>query len=102
MKKPIKILALSLLLILLIATLVSCARPAKNPETAKAALVTAGYEVDLINGDLLTVLDFEGLKTLIFAANPENERDNVTIYYFANAAAANAAFESIKEKAVEH
>ena len=100
MKKLVKISALALVLIMMVAVFASCAAPAKDPKDAKKALEDAGYEVTLIDGDMAAMIGVKGLEAAIMAYSEENEDDGVFIYYFEDKDAANEAWEDI-EKEVE-
>lgn len=100
MKKLVKISALALVLIMMVAVFASCAAPAKDPKDAKNALEDAGYEVTLIDGDMAAAVGVKGLEAAIMAFDPENDDEGVFIYYFEDKDAANDAWEDI-EKEVE-
>ena len=77
MKKLVKISALALVLIMMVAVFASCAAPAKDPKDAKKALEDAGYEVTLIDGDMAAMIGVKGLEAAIMAYSEENDDDGV-------------------------
>lgn len=103
MKRPLKLTALSLAMLMMIFTLVSCMGPAKDPEKAKAALEENGYVATLKNGKLVEVvamaLGIDDLDAQITAISKEDIDDFITIYYFETKDAADAAWDKVKKEA---
>ena len=103
MKKLFKITSLTLVLLMLIASLVACGGPAKKPADAKAALEANGYSVVLSEGKALeaiaSLLGIDDLDAKIVATSKEDLDDYVTIYYFEDADDAEAAWEKIQTEA---
>ena len=105
MKKFVKILSLSLVAVMLLAMLASCA-PASDPGKAvealkaegytalrdnnviPAAFKLAGYSLDVVVTGTKTIKDKDGKKTV----------ESVTIFYFANKEDAEKAFDKVKDK----
>lgn len=96
MKKFTKILALTLVLVMSVVLLASCAAPNKDPEKAKAALEENGYKVVLV--DKTAGLIYEDLDVQITAFDDDDNA--IFIYYFKNKDAANDAWDDI-EKEIE-
>ena len=100
MKKFTKILALTLVLMMSVALFASCAAPNKDPEKAKEALEKAEYEVIYADEELAELaagmLGVEKVTALISASKGD---DAIEIFYFEDAAAANDAFDTVKEMA---
>ena len=105
MKKFVKILSLSLVAVMLLATLASCA-PASDPDKASQALKDDGYKVvkdttilpdafKLLQYDLDAVLT--GTKT-VKDKDGNNKVETVTIFYFANKEDAEKAYEKVKDE----
>ena len=102
MKKSFKFLALSLVLVTLVAAFASCGAPAKNPDDAKAALEDNGYAV--LQSDLLaSALALAGIKDVDSivsgSATIDDKFETVTILYFKDKDAANEAWENAQKYA---
>ena len=102
MKKSFKFLALSLVLVTLVAAFASCGAPAKNPDDAKAALEDNGYAV--LQSDLLaSALALTGIKDVDSivsgSATIDDKFETVTILYFKDKDAANEAWENAQKYA---
>ncbi len=103
MKKAIRLLALSLVLVTLVAAFASCGGPAKNPDDAEAALKENGYVV--VKSDLLvtTALSVAGVKdvdsVVSGSATIDDKFETVTILYFEDKDAANEAWENAQKYA---
>ena len=95
MKKSItKIIALSLVAVMMCFALASCGAPNKNPEKAKAALEKAGYTVQYTeaNPD-----EAEGVTGVLVATEKDSE-NGVYIIYFESASAAKDAWKDAKDE----
>ena len=88
MKKFVRILALSLVAVMLCASLVACA-PSKDPDKAVAALKEAGYTAVKV-GDYVS-------GTKIVEEDGEKKVEHVTIYYSDTKDDATAAMEKIQK-----
>lgn len=106
MKKFVRILALSLVSIMLLATLASCGAPAKDPADAKAALEEADYIV-LIDDKLTPAAfkvagyDLSSVLTATKISKDDEDKtvvDHVTVYYFVDKDAATKAMDKVKEE----
>ena len=103
MKKAFRLLALSLVLVTLVAAFASCGTPAKNPDDAEAALKENGYVV--VKSDLLvtTALSVAGVKdvdsVVSGSATIDEKLETVTILYFKDKDAANEAWENAQKYA---
>lgn len=102
MKKSIvRILALSLVAVMMCVALVSCA-PNSNPEKAADALKDNGYTVTTVENEGLgalamaafTAAGIEDLECVVSGTNKDGE--HVTIFYFEDSKAANAEWEDVK------
>jgi len=108
MKTTLRILALSLVAVLLVGALAACG-PNKDPKKAAQKLKDAGYEViSVTKGDTLgdaaiaaaeKALDITGLEAAVVGSKGESEDDAeyVSIYYFDTAAHAKDAFDKLKK-----
>ena len=99
MKKFTRILALTLVLVMSVAMFASCAAPNKDPKKAKEALEKNDYTIALfVEGEEAeaagAVMKLEKLTGLISASK---DKDLVEIFYFEDAAAADAALDTIQE-----
>ena len=98
MKKFTKIIALTLVLIMSLAILTSCAVPNKAPEKAMKALEKNGYDATLIDG-VIAANQFKGCEYYIIAGD---ENDNtLLVYYFRDKNFANEAWDSLDEDAAK-
>ena len=93
MKKFTKILALTLVVIMSVMVLASCAVPAKDPEKAKEALEDNDYEVRLIDDKKL--LD-DGVEAQLTAYNDDEEY--IIIVWYKDAKDAKEAYDDLKEE----
>lgn len=98
MKKTIKIVAVAMVAVMLMLALVSCgAKPNSDPEKAKEALKDNGYIVANISA-----FGIADCKENISATKIDGEsKEAVTIFYFENSDAADAAYDQIKKLADE-
>ena len=98
MKKFTRVLCLTLVAVMLCGVLASCGGPAKDPADAKAALKDNGYTVTAMDSSLIStmasVLGFKGLEAVV---NGEKDGEVVSIYYFEDADAAEAAYEKVEK-----
>ena len=103
MKKLFKITSLALVMLMLIASLVACGGPAKEPADAKAALEANNYTVALSEGKALeaiaSMMGIDDLDAKIVATSKDDLDDYITIYYFEDADDAEAAWAKIQEEA---
>jgi len=93
MRKIISTILVCVLLLGCVAALASCGTPDSDPKAAKAALEEEGYTVTLKE-------NYGEYDATIFAYNnniKEKKYDEITIYYFKDAAAANAAWDTLSE-----
>ncbi|MBQ8408037.1 MAG: hypothetical protein IJY39_04160 [Clostridia bacterium] len=103
MKKSIvKVLALTLVAVMMCLALVSCGGPAKDPADAKAALDENGYTATKIDNDglgalALAALSVAGIKDVECVVSGTNsDGEHVTIIYFEDKDAANAEWEDVQ------
>ena len=103
MKTFVKVLALSLVAVMMCAVLVSCGGPNKDPKKAAEALEEAGYAVQLVDENMP-----EGYEATIIATkiDLENEKvDFISIAYYSDTEVLNADWEeaqdSVKDMAEE-
>ncbi len=103
MKKSIvKVLALALVAVMMCAVLASCSAPASNPDDAEKALKDNGYTVVRVDNSgfgaiglaVFTAVGIEGIETVITATNGD---EAITVFYFADADAANAEWEDVQK-----
>ena len=106
MKKALKITALCLVLVMLAATLASCGGPNADPDKAEKALKENGYTV--LHGDADDIgIEVKGIKNVLFGMDAnidfgnlsESKVNGITIIYFEDKAAANDAWEDVKDYA---
>ena len=106
MKKTLRLIALSLVLIMTLALLASCGGPNKDPEKAEKALKENGYTV--LHGDADDIgIEVKGIKNVLFGMDAnidfgnlsESKVNGITIIYFEDKAAANDAWEDVKDYA---
>ena len=103
MKKTLRLVALSLVLVTLVAAFASCGGPAKNPDDAKAALKENGYTV--VESELLLTgaLSLAGIKdvdsVVSGSAVIEEKFESVTILYCEKKDAAHEAWENAQKYA---
>ncbi len=103
MKKFVKILSLSLVAVMLLAMLASCA-PASDPDKADQALDEKGYIVvkdTKVIPAIYKALGYD-LDAVVTGAKTATDKDSnktieyITIYYFANKEDAEKAYEKVK------
>ncbi len=108
MKTFAKILCLSLVAVMLCATLASCA-PAAKAEDALAALKENGYTAvksDLLGAAGLAALGIKGVDSVVTGTKTETKDDKttvetITIIYFTDANSAKTAEEKVTSKSDE-
>ena len=93
MKKFVRILALTLVAVMLCASLASCGGPNKDPEKALASLKEEGYTAVKV-GDYVS-------GTKIVEEDGKQMMEHVTIYYYETKDDATAAMEKIQKLADE-
>ena len=105
MKKFTRILCLALVAVMLCATLASCGGPASNPDDAVAALKENGYTAakdNLIVPAALTLAGVKDIDTVISGTKVEEDVfETITVIYFIDSDAAEAAFEKVEKYASE-
>lgn len=106
MKKAIKLIALSLVLVMAVLALASCAAPNADPAKAKEALEKNDYKVQKLDGKLSTaavsLIIGEDVECMITAQKVDKEAESIellTILYFEDADNANDAWEKAQEYA---
>ncbi len=103
MKKFTKIIALTLVLVMSVVLLASCGAPAKKPGDAEAALKENGYITtydSTVTPNLLAVAGIRDVSTVVTGTKIDGENsEHVTILYFKDKDAANAAWEKAEEYA---
>ena len=105
MKKFTRILCLALVAVMLCATLASCGGPASNPDDAVAALKENGYTAakdTLIVPAALKLAGVKDIDTVISGTKIEEDVfETITVIYFTDSDAAEAAFEKVENYASE-
>ena len=105
MKKFTRILCLALVAVMLCATLASCGGPASNPDDAVAALKENGYTAakdTLIVPAALKLAGVKDIDTVISGTKIEEDVfETITVIYFTDSDAAEAAFEKVESYASE-
>ena len=99
MKKTLRILAFAMVAIMLCLCLASCGGPAADPDKAIEALEENGYEADdsaLVKAGL-KVLGVDDIDEVVYAIN--DDLKTLTIIYFDDKDAADAAWEDVQEYA---
>jgi len=106
MKKAIKLIALSLVLVMAVLALASCAAPNADPAKAKETLEKNGYSVQKLDGKISTTaistIVGEDVDCVITAEKIDKEAESLEILcvlYFEDAEDANDAWEKAKEYA---
>ena len=106
MKKALRILALSIVLVTLVAAFASCGAPAKEPADALAALKANEYaaaEDPYIIPLALKILGVPDAKTVISGTKiADGKTEHITIIYFESSADAKDAWEKVEEYAEEN
>ena len=100
MKNVIKVLALSLVMVMMLGLLVSCGGPNADPDKAEKALEDAGYEVTHADNEAEAFFMggwYDGCEDVIFAYNEDNEDDAIYIWYFEEKENADEAWEDIED-----
>ncbi len=102
MKKSIvKVLALSLAVMMCVA-LVACGAPASNPDDAEKALKDNGYVVvrvddEGLGGLAMAAFKLAGIDNVATVITGTNGDEAITIFYFDEAADANAEWEDVQK-----
>ena len=105
MKKTLRLLAISLVLVTLVTALASCGGPAKDPDDALAALKANEYVA--VKSDVLvtTALAVAGVKNVDAvvsgSATIDDKFETITILYFEDKDAANEAWENAQKYATD-
>ena len=102
MKKTIRLIALSVLLVMAVLAFASCATPNADPDKAVAALEKAGYDAAVIDsGTLYNVYKAFGgkLEAIVSGSKGLLSGDGITILYYETADDAKDAFEAVEEYA---
>lgn len=102
MKKALRIVALALVLVTMVAAFASCGGPAKDPDDAIAALKDNGYTAgeDKIVIPLALTAHGVDTKSVVSGTRIEDGKtDHITIIYFDDKDAANEAWEKVEEYA---
>ena len=102
MKKAIKLLALSLVLIMSVMLLASCGAPNSDPEKAIASLKDNGYSAakdDTWIPAALKILGADAETVVTGTAKIDGKTEHVTIVYFDDAEDAKEAWEEVKKYA---
>lgn len=106
MKKALRFLALSLVLVTILASLASCGGPAKDPADALAALKENEYvaaEDKLIVPTALKLVGVDGIDSVVSGtATIDKKVEHVTIIYFEDKDAANDAWEKVEKYATDN
>lgn len=103
MKKFVKVLALTLVLVMSVAMLASCGAPNKDPEKALEALKENEYNAAKDSTIIPVALALVGVKDIDCVvsgtAKIDDKLEHVTIIYFEDKDAAEAAWEKVQEYA---
>ncbi len=106
MKKSIKVLALAVVMLTVVAMLASCGGPAKDPSKALEALKKNDYTAerdDTIIPLGLALVGVEGIDCVVSGTKlTGDEKGHVTIVYFDSADEAEAAFEKVEKYAKDN
>ncbi len=104
MKKTVRILALSLVFVMLALVLVSC-KPNSNYNKAKENLDKKGYDVSLLTDSISTTgaevfYGIENVEAILSASKKvDGKYEGVTVFYFKDATSAKNALQKIESKA---
>lgn len=103
MKNVLKLLAISLVLVVMLGALASCGGPNADPEKAEDALKDNDYEVIVADDKVsLAFYGLDNLECVITAYSEEDEDDAIMIFYFEEKEDADEAFDSeIFEELIE-
>ncbi len=103
MKKALRLVALSLVLVTLVAAFASCGGPAKDPDDALAALKENEYKAGKSEAIAVGALALFGIKdvdaVVSGSATIDDKFETVTILYFKDKDAANEAWENAQKYA---
>ena len=103
MKKTLRLMAMALVLVTLVAALASCGAPAKDPDDAVAALKENEYIATkdlIVTPNLMKAFGIDGITAVVTGtAIIDKKAEHVTIVYFASKADAKDAMEKVKEYA---
>ena len=104
MKNVLRLVALSLVLLVMLGALVSCGGPNADPEKAEKALKDNDYDVEVIDSKIALALlglsdDVDNIECVIMASSEEDRDDGIFIFYFEEKEDADNAFESLEEYA---
>ena len=95
MKNVLRLVALSLVLVVMLGALVSCGGPNADPKKAEEALEDNDYVVIVADNKIsLAVYGLDNLDCVITAYNEEDEDDAIIIFYFDDKEDADDAFDS--------
>ena len=103
MKKTVRILALSLVFVMLALVLVAC-KPNSSYSKAKENLEKKDYSVSLLTDSISTtaaevLYGVENIEAILTASKKVDKKyDGVTVYYFKDSTSAKNALEKIKAK----
>lgn len=102
MKKTLRLIALSLVLVMAVLALASCGAPNSDPDKAKKALEEEGYTVILIDSEaaLATYKALYGgdLEAVLTATKGLLSGNALTILYYGSSADADAAYDAVKKE----
>ena len=106
MNKTIRVIAVAMLALILVLSLASCGGPNPDPEKALASLKENGIvwaaKDDYVIPTALKIANVDGVKTAVSGTGKiDGEWAHVTIVYFNDAAAADAAYESVEDYAAK-
>ncbi len=106
MKKALRVLALSIVLVTLVAAFASCGAPAKDPADALAALKENEYaaaEDKFIIPLALKAANVQKVDTVVSGTKvTEDGTEHITIVYFEDKDAANDAWEKVEKYAEDN
>ncbi len=102
MKKTIRLIALSMVLVMAVLAFASCGAPNSDPDKAKKALEEEGYSVLIIDSEaaLATYKALYGgeLKAVLTATKGILSGNALTILYYGSSADADAAYDAVKKE----
>ncbi|MBQ7347139.1 MAG: hypothetical protein IJW55_04205 [Clostridia bacterium] len=106
MKKALRILALSIVLVTLVAAFASCGGPAKDPDDALAALKENDYaaaEDKVLIPLALKALGVDDIDSVVSGTKTADGKvEHITIVYFEDKDAANEAWETVEKYAEDN
>ena len=103
-KSIIRVIALSLIAVMMCFALVSCGGPNSDPDKAKEALEKNGYAAEKLDGIGLLAFAWagKGVETVVTGVNKEEATKAVVVIYYEDKDAAATAWEGVEKYFTEN